>query len=374
MSDMKDHANRIVALCAAVVMVTGLSAFASAADGATQPGGSKPPTPIKTLVQRAKSEDGLNIYGNPPIAYFQPVLDAFKKQYPGIEVRHTDLSDNQVFSKYQSEAAQDARTADLLIASSPVSWLQAEENGVPANVTPVGLENFPSFTNQGHGVYVMSAEPILEVYNTKLLSAAEVPTTYTALAKAAQANPQKYSLVSYTIDNALNYTAIYGLNKILGSSRLWRAYDALAPHTKTFPEGLVGLQEIIQGGASIGYVSSGLGQGVLPNYKGLLAYKFMTDATPLVPRAIAVTAKASSPASAQLFLDFLFSKAGQDALCAAGFEASMKNYQPTNGCTASLTNLYQQVPVRSTYLVPIDHRVLAQQAAITDRWNQAFGR
>ena len=63
-----------------------------------------------------------------------------------------------------------------------------------------------------------------------------------------------------------------------------------------------------------------------------------------------------------------------DALCAAGFEASMNNYQPTNGCTASLTSLYQQVPKNSTYLVPIKQAVLDQQAAITKRWNKAFHR
>jgi iron(III) transport system substrate-binding protein len=373
---MKHDANRIVALCAAVAVVAGLSVVSSPVGGATVSRVSKPapPTPIKTLVQRAKSENGLVIYGNPPNAYFQPVIDAFKRKYPGIEVQDTDLSDNQAFSKYESEAAQGARTADLLIASAPASWIQAERNGVTANVTPVGLENFPSLTNQGHGVYVMSPEPILEVYNTRLLSASDVPSTYAQLAKAAKANPQKYALVSYSIDNALNYAAIYGLIKILGAPSTWRAYDALAPRTKTFPEGLLGLQEILQGGASIGYVSSGLGQGVLPKYNGLLAYKFMTDATPLVPQGIAVTAKASSPASAQLFLDFLFSKDGQDALCAAGFEASMNNYQPTNGCTASLTDLYQQVPKTSTYLVPVDHAVLDQQATITKRWNQAFGR
>jgi iron(III) transport system substrate-binding protein len=373
---MKRHANRIAAMCTAVAVVAGMSAVSAAAGAETTSGGkrSPQPTPIATLERRAKSEKGLVIYGNPPNAYFQPVIDAFGKQYPGIKVEYTDLGDNQTFTKYQSEAAQGARTADMLIASAPASWVQAEGNGVTANVTPTGLQNFPSSTNQGHGVYVMSPEPILEVYSPQLLPTSDVPTTYADLAAAAQADPEKFKLVSYSIDNGLNYGAIYGLIHILGSRSVWRSYDKLAPHTKTFPEGLAGLQEIVQGGASIGYISSGLGQGVLPSYNGLAAYTFMKDATPLIPRAIAVTKKASSPASAQLFLDFVLSQPGQDALCAAGFEASMNNYQPPNGCTASLTNLYQQVPKSSTYLVPISRAVLDKQAAITKRWNQAFHR
>ncbi|HEX8006884.1 MAG TPA: hypothetical protein VF482_10705, partial [Trebonia sp.] len=119
---------------------------------------------------------------------------------------------------------------------------------------------------------------------------------------------------------------------------------------------------------------SGLAQGVLPHYKGLAAYSFMQDATPLIPRGIAVTAKASSPASAQLFLDFLYTQAGQDALCAGGFEATMNNYHTSTGCTASLAALQKQVPPNTTYLVPISQAVLDQQSSITQRWNQAFHR
>jgi iron(III) transport system substrate-binding protein len=76
-----------------------------------------------------------------------------------------------------------------------------------------------------------------------------------------------------------------------------------------------------------------------------------------------------------LFLNFLYSQAGQDALCAGGFEATMNNYHPsTTGCTASLTALQTQVPPNTTYLVPISQDVLDQRSAIVQRWNQAFHR
>jgi iron(III) transport system substrate-binding protein len=279
-----------------------------------------------------------------------------------------------VFSKYEAEAAQGARTADLLIASAPASWVQAEQNGVSAGVTPTGLSAFPSWVNQGHGVFVMSAEPILTAYNAKLLTPSQVPKTWAQLAADAKANPAKYKLVSYGITNPLNYGGIYGLIHVLGAGKVWSYYDAMAPVTKTFDDGLTGLAYVLQGGASVGYMSSGLAQGVLPHYKGLAGYTYMQDATPLIPRGITVTKNAASPASAQLFLDFLYTQAGQDALCAAGFEATMNNFHSASGCTASLTALQSQVPANTIYLVPIDQAVLDQQSAITQRWNQAFHR
>jgi ABC-type Fe3+ transport system substrate-binding protein len=181
-------------------------------------------------------------------------------------------------------------------------------------------------------------------------------------------------MVTYPISNPLDYAGVYGLYHLLGGDRTQNILQALAPVSKTYNEGLDQLQQVLQGSASLGYMTSGLAQGALQQYKGIAAYTFMQDATPLIPRGIAVTTKAASPASAQLFLDFLYSAAGQQALCAGGFEATMNDFKPAAGCTASLTSLASQVPAASTYLVPIDQDVLDQQAKITSQWNQAFHR
>jgi iron(III) transport system substrate-binding protein len=365
---------KISGLAAAVALTAALASCSTGGGSSSSSAVSSSPASASTLKQQAQTEHGLVIYANAPGQYFQPVVAAFNKEYPFINVSVADLSDNVVFSKYEAEAAQGARTADLLIASAPASWVQAEQNGVSADVTPTGLTAFPSWVNQGHGVFVMSAEPVLTTYNAKLLTPSQVPKTWAQLAADARANPAKYKMVSYGITNPLNYGGIYGLIHVLGAAKVWSYYDAMAPVTKTFDDGLTALSYMLQGAASVGYMSSGLAQGVLPHYKGLASYTFMQDATPLIPRGITVTKNAASPASARLFLDFLYTQAGQDALCAAGFEATMTNYHPARGCTASLTALKSRVPANTIYLVPIDQAVLDQQTAITQRWNQAFHR
>jgi iron(III) transport system substrate-binding protein len=364
----------VMAWGAAVALTGALTSCSTGGGPSPTSAGPASPASIGTLKQQAQGEHGLLIYGNVPSQYFQPVIAAFNKEYPNINVTETTLDDNAVFSKYEAEAAQGARTADLLVASAPASWVQAEQNGVSANVTPTGLTEFPSWVNQGNGVFVMSAEPVLLAYSPKLLTAAEVPTTWAQLAADSKANPSKYKLVSYPVSNPLNYAGIYGLIQVLGADKVWSYYDVMAPQTKTFNEGLDALTQILQGGASVGYMTSGLAQGALSQYKGLADYTFMQDATPLIPRGITVSKNAASPASAQLFLDFLYTQAGQDALCGGGFEATMTNYHTTTGCTASLTALQSQIPANSTYLVPINQAVLDQQNAITQRWNQSFHR
>jgi iron(III) transport system substrate-binding protein len=366
---------RLLYLAAWLACATLLAACGNGPASTTAASAASSPASIDSLVAQAKSEKGVVMYGNAPASYFKPIVEGFKVAYPGINFEYTSLNDNSVFSKYQSEHAQGARTADILLASAPTLWIQAQSAGVIAKVIPQGLSKFPSYTTQAPGLFVFSPEPVLSSYNTKLLTAASVPDSYTSLAAAVKAEPTKYPLVSYPIDNQLGYGAIYGLIKVLGWDKYWSIQDQLAPNTKTYSEGLTGLTQVTSGAASYGYIGSGLGQVVIPaSTKGLAAYLFMKDATPLVPRAIAVTAGAASPASAQLFLDYVFSDPGQQLLCASGFEAGMNNFVPANGCVAYLAGLQKKVPSSTIYLVPIAKDLVDQQSKIVARWNQSYHR
>jgi len=331
------------------------------------------PAAVSDLVTKSHTESGLILYGNTPTAVMQPLLDAFAKAYPWIKPAYSQLSDNQVYTKFQSEHAQGARTADLLISDAIPQALQAEQNGLIADVTPQGLANFPHYIDQGHGVFVMSPDPVLTAWNTKTLSGADVPTSYAQLAADIKADPAKYPLVSYSPANPLGYNAVYGLDHVLGAAAVTGYLATYGPHTKTFDEGLDGLTYLAGGGASFGWLSSGLAQAVVPQYKGLIKYGYMTDATPLTPRLISQTAGAASAASAQLFLDFVYSDPGQQVMCAAGMEASMSGFKPATGCTADLTDLATHVDPSTEFLVPVTQDVVNQQKAITAGWNKALG-
>jgi iron(III) transport system substrate-binding protein len=137
---------KLSGLAAAVALTAALTSCSTGggSSSSSSVSSSSSPASASTLKQQAQHEHGLVIYANIPSQYFQPLIAAFNKQYPLIKVSVADLSDNVVFSKYEAEAAQGARTADLLIASAPGSWVQAEQNGVSAGVTPTGLSAFPS--------------------------------------------------------------------------------------------------------------------------------------------------------------------------------------------------------------------------------------
>ncbi len=156
----------------------------------------------------------------------------------------------------------------------------------------------------------------------------------------------------------------------------WAALDKLGQTAKTPGDGDVLGQDVAQGGFAVAVFESGLARGPIqssPKVGKLLGWEYTKDFTPLIPRGIGITAGAASPDSAKLFMNFVYSNPGQQALCDAGFEASSNLFTPSNGCPNTLKALYAAVGgPQNTYLTPFSEQVAKGQAAFTARFRQAF--
>jgi iron(III) transport system substrate-binding protein len=156
----------------------------------------------------------------------------------------------------------------------------------------------------------------------------------------------------------------------------WPALQKLGQTAKAVGDGDVIGQDVAQGGFAVGVFESGLARGpieTVPAEKKLLGWEYTKDFTPLIPRGIGITAGAASPDSAKLFLDFVYSDAGQQALCDAGFEADSNTFTPSNACPNTLKALYAAVGgAQNTYMTPFSLQVAHAQAAFTARFRQAF--
>jgi iron(III) transport system substrate-binding protein len=354
---------RWVSLASLVLVAAVLAAsVASAQTSAKKPG------PLAGLIKQSKSESGIVVYGNPPSANFNALVERFHYYYPWIKVTEYDLDDNTIFSKYASEAAQGVRTADMLIASAPNLWVYAARKGYVQDYTPLDLDKYPKFVKQFPGVYVMSPDPGIIVYN-KLLLKDKVPTSVTAIAND-EATYAK--LTGYTVDNTFGYTGLYGYVQKKG----WANFEKIAKRLK--PQTGVGaqLQLLAQGGAVAAYLTSPTARFTIKSnssYSQILDWTYATDATPIITRGIGVTKKGASPASAKLFLNFIYSVAGQLAMCDAGFTAFRNGYKPSDGCTNTLADVYAKVGQKNVYVPGFTQKFVNDRPAFTKRWHGIFG-
>jgi iron(III) transport system substrate-binding protein len=306
------------------------------------------------------------IYSNSGQAFIQPVLNAFAKAYPSIKVSYSDVEDPVSFAKYRAEHAQGARTADVIIASSPSLWDQNKD--IALNWTAADESAFPSFRQQFPGVFILSPDPAVSIYSKLKLPANRVPNTFPQLGSYLKQYPSLFNkkLVTYTANNFFGYSAFWGLVKKHG----WSALTALGPASTAQPDGTTMAQQLGTGAANYGYFESGLIRGALtPTQQKLIGWLYMRDFTPIIPRGIAVTKGAANPTAAKTFVNYLYSAAGQKILCAAGFTA----FRTGVGCPYSFASVQQAVGAANTFLIPYHSTIAQDQAAFVKRWHQLFG-
>ena len=357
---------------AASLIVTAAACGGSGTASSPDSGSSASAAPLSqaALIAGSKHEKGLVIYSNALLTQMQHVTKAFEATYPWIHVTATDDEDPVIFSKYAAEHATGARTADILVASAPGLWVGAVAHGYLQPFTPAGISNFPGFISQGKGLYVFSPDPAITIYNKILLKGQAPPATIAQITQDGIAG--KYKVATYTISNDFGYTAFWAYVHQEG----WSALDKLGQTAKTPGDGDVLGQDVAQGAFAVAVFESGLVRGpieTVPADRKLLGWEYTKDFTPLIARGIGITAGAASPDSAKLFLNFVFSNQGQQALCDAGFEASSNSFTPGNGCPNTLKALYAAVGgPQHTYLTPFSQQVANEQASFTARFRQAF--
>jgi iron(III) transport system substrate-binding protein len=366
------RAGAAAAAAGAVILVAAACSTspATSAGGSSAAPGSSAPVSQAALASGSKKESGLLIYSNALSTQMTAVDKAFEKQYPWIHVTATDDEDPAVFSKYTAEHATGTRTADLLIASAPSLWVSAVKNGLIQPYTPPGIADFPGFINQGKGLYIFSPDPAITIYNKLVLKGKPAPETISQI--VADGIAGKYKVATYTISNFFGYSAFYGYVHQKG----WAALDQMGKTAATPGDGDVLGQDVAQGGYGVAVFESGLSRGPIESTSAgkILGWEYTKDFTPLIPRGIGITAGAASPDSAKLYLDFVFSNAGQQALCDAGFEATSNTFTPSNGCVNTLKALYAAVPKANVYMTPFSDTVASAQASFTAKFRQAFGQ
>jgi iron(III) transport system substrate-binding protein len=308
----------------------------------------------------------LVMYGNAPEPQFKPVLSAFAKAHPTISINYQDIDDNVAFSKYRAEHAQGARTADILMASSPTQW--DNNTDVALCWTPSDASSYPSYLQQFPGILIASPDPAISIYSKAKLPPNVIPNSFAQLVSDLRSHRDMFKgkIVTYSVDNQFGYSAFWGLVNQHG----WSWLDALGRGSKPQADGTAMAEQLASGAANYGFFESGLIRGALTGTVAqLIGWTYMHDFTPLIPRGIAITKGASNPGAAKVFLNWMFSTAGQQAMCAAGFTA----YKSGVSCPDSLASIQQAVGASNVFLVPFHSSIATDHAAFVQRWHGIFG-
>jgi len=302
-----------VALTTAACGSSGSSApFTVPTSGWTSSNGSF--TPPASLVSEAKKEGTLTVYTG--LTTGSQVSAAFTKQY-GIKVKTQVFTASQLESAFSSQSAAHQYTADVVASAYDDFYPQSLSSGY---FNPIDKE-IPGFSSAYPSKYLLDngqvpvgiilLTPI--AYNSKLVSASQVPTSYAQLAEPKW----KGKLISVSPSTNPLLPELYAL---IGKKYGVNVEKGIGGNTKRYySTNATELQALAAGEGSIAI------SGVIPIVAGLassgapVAVKNFDYETGAAFSEMA-SAHAPHPAAAALFLAWIYSKAGemtQDKLLAA---------------------------------------------------------
>jgi iron(III) transport system substrate-binding protein len=274
------------------------------------------PRSYDSLIADARTEGTVRIYANADKAEMVPVVSAFRRLYPGIQVLYADLGSAELYRRYTQEVRSKTYSADIVWSSAMDQQVKLITDGYAqqyASPEKPALPETAVWKNMGFGV---TAEPIGIVYNKKLVPAAQVPQSHQQLEQLLRHRRAAFIGKVATFDPARSNVGYLYLSQDFQITRDTRSLvEAMAA---TRPVLLTHTEEMLQGVASgkLAMAYNVIGSYALerarrdPN----IGVVFPRDYTIVTSRIAFISREARHPAAARLFLDFLLSRAGQAQL------------------------------------------------------------
>lgn len=272
-----------------------------------------------SIVNGSKGEGQLTIYSNMSEYNRNSLIRIFNSHYPWIRVTTIETGASGAFTQYNSEVAENKPTADMIISSDPVEWskfLEARKELIYSSEESLYL---PDMAKSVYKTYAVSGEPLVIIYNKKLIPVP--PKNMTDLANMVKNDLSGYKGQIATTDVELNATG-FAINWFWTDEQGTPSWNILNEIGESHPVLMESESKVVEavgkGEAKIGYFVST--SAIIPYMKIYpdIGWAYMSDIQPVLLNSMAITEKAANPNAAKLMMDFILSQEGQYALALGG--------------------------------------------------------
>jgi len=356
-----------LSLVAATVFIS-CSAFAAPPQGY--------PADYQSVIDGATKEGKVVIYSTTDVKAAGPLIKGFETAYPGIKVEYNDMNSTELYNRFISEQASGGTSGDVVWSSSMDTGLKLATDYAQEYQSPE-LGQLPKWAVWKNKAYGTTYEPVVIIYNKRLIPAGDVPDSHAALAKliASQADKFKGKVTTYDIEKS-------GLGFMLS-----------VQDSKADPNYFKTLADVAKGGLSVQSstgtmmerVSSGenlIGFNILGSYAEArvktdpsLGIAYPKDYTLVLSRVSFISQQAQNSHAAKLWLDYVLSEKGQSILANQADIPSLRNdiegKNDIDGMTKMLGNALKPIPVDESLLEYLQPK---KRLDYIKQWRTAAGK
>jgi len=349
-------------------------AFAAAPVLAQVPAGY--PATYQQLIDAAKKEGKLVVYGATDSKAVQPLVKDFNALYPGITVEYNDMNSTEVYNRFISEAAAGGDTADALWSSAMDLQIKLAAGGYALPYKSVEAAKIPGWAVWKDMAYGTTYEPAVFVYNKRLVTGAEIPQTHADFARIIAQPKFKDKVTTYDIEksgvgfmfmtqDAQDFPQFGALQQAFGAARV-----RVQSSTGTM------LERISSGENLIGYNVLGPYALVRAKNDPSLGVVLPKDYTLVMSRVQFINKSAKHPNAAKLWMDYILSKRGQTVIA-----NESKLYAIRADVTGETTSadLVKQVGEKNLKPLAVGPAVMeylapAKRMAFLKQWKETAGK
>lgn len=279
-----------------------------------------PVTETATEASAAEVSGDLVIYSGRTEPLLQPVIDAFKANYPNVNVLLKAGSNSELANALLEEQANPQ--ADVFITTELFTIQSLAQEGILQSYVPAGADQFPAeFLGPDHLWTGLTRRARVIMYNTDLVSQEELPTSIFDLT-----DPKwQGQIAAAGSTNGSMQAQIAAMRQLIGEQETEAWLNGLMANEVTFFGGHTDVRKAVGAGEfKLGLVNhyyyhlqkaEGSNVGIIYPDQGDGQIGLITNAT-----SAAVVAGAPHVSAAQAFLDFLVSPEGQKLFAELNYE------------------------------------------------------
>lgn len=334
------------------------------------------PAGYQQIIDAAKKEGKLVVYGATDSKATQPLVKDFSALYPGITVEYNDMNSTEVYNRFISEAAAGGDTADVLWSSAMDLQIKLASGGYAMPYKSVEAPKIPGWASWKDMAYGTTFEPVVFVYNKRLVTSAEVPQTHADFARVIAQPKFQDKVTTYDIEksgvgflfmtqDAQDFPQFPQLEQAFGASRV-----RVQSSTGTM------LERISSGENLIGYNVMGSYALVRAKTDPSLGVVFPKDYTLVLSRVQFINKTAKHPNAAKLWIDYMLSHRGQTVIANDSKLYSLRPDVTGETTSAELIKEIGEKNVRPLAVGPqvTEYLAPAKRMAFLKRWKDVAGK
>lgn len=258
----------------------------------------------------------LRIYGATDLDQFRPAIEAYQAAQPEVGIDYVEGDSAELHERFLGETAAGARSADLVLSSAMDLQTKLVNDGYGlAHELPDSVI-LPAWSIWRREAWAVTYEPIVIVYNRRLVPAGEVPQTRQQFVALLDAEAGRYRGRVATYDptrSGLGY--LLATQDARQASTIWAlvaAFGRAQVQLDVNTEGI--LERVAQGRALIGYNLLGSYALAYARTHPDIGIVLPRDYTLVISRVAFIPKHATQARAAGRFLDWLLGEAGQSTI------------------------------------------------------------